>query len=298
MPKVIAVIVLFMVASLSIAGCFINNTPSPTAAYEFKTGFTHPTEINDLMKHGAVVLYFTKNNCPPCDTMAPKIADLQSQYESTDVTFATLNYDDNATSHSIFTNYGIEYMPAILVIRGDNAVAKFTGEPTDINAVKSAIGEAQDWYQLTQYIDAYHQTMRELHPTNLTDFRVTRINSTTAQINSAYVFPLPAYYNTTSGTYIENATVIKFNSSTEAARYAITGYILDMTDLYGLNNSSFQSLYRFVTAYKLATGFTPSVHVTYSDGNGTRRTDYGYFGKWVEQNGDFLWLVEYRDIVS
>jgi flagellar basal body-associated protein FliL len=37
--QVVAIVVLIVVAALAVAGCFINNTPSPTAAYEFKTGF-------------------------------------------------------------------------------------------------------------------------------------------------------------------------------------------------------------------------------------------------------------------
>jgi thiol-disulfide isomerase/thioredoxin len=99
--------------------------PAPPA-YEFKTGVNHPQEIKDLMKNGTVVLYFTENNCPPCDDMTPKVAVLQSQYNGTNVTFATFNLDDNATSMNIAKKYGIQWVPQVFVIRTDGAVANFT----------------------------------------------------------------------------------------------------------------------------------------------------------------------------
>lgn len=122
------------------------HAPPASPAYEFNTGVNHPQEIKDLLKNGTVVLYFYEDNCPFCKKMAPKMTDLQSQYNGSDVTFAHINIrDDNASSRNVTRNYGITGVPTILIIRRDGAVANFTGANTGINTVKSAIDDAQRW---------------------------------------------------------------------------------------------------------------------------------------------------------
>lgn len=140
------VITALCVASVEMSGCVNNSTPAnSTSAYEFKTGITPPPEVSELMKHGTVVLSFNVTGCPPCWSMTPKMAALQSEY-GTGVTFATIN-DTDTTSRQIFTSYGIDYASAIVVIRGDGAAAilRNNTREIDINTVRSAIDDARQW---------------------------------------------------------------------------------------------------------------------------------------------------------
>jgi hypothetical protein len=151
--------------------------------------------------------------------------------------------------------------------------------------------------QLTKYVDAYHQTLEELYPSNVTAFSVTWINDTTAQIRTAFTYtPKRPNTNTTSGTYSENDTVIKFSSADEATKYVYshaTDYRLMSTSLNSLNNSSFQHHYRLVNAYKLAMGYTPIVHVYYGhDSSSSTISGSGYFRRYAEQNTEYLWFVD------
>jgi hypothetical protein len=92
--------------------------------------------------------------------VAPKIADLQSQYNGTDVTVRTFNFDDSSTPKMLFSSYGIQYVPQVFVIRPDGAVANFSMKKDsgsdsfhpqdgsgsysmDFNAIRSAIEEAR-----------------------------------------------------------------------------------------------------------------------------------------------------------
>lgn len=146
--------------------------------------------------------------------------------------------------------------------------------------------------KLDRYVEAYHQTMKELHPTNLTIFRVTWNNSTTVQIQTAFTYTrlLPT---TTSDTESENATVIKFRYPDEATRYLYshtTGYFLSSTK-YPQNNTG---LYPPVRAYELANhlenGSGPSVYAYYRGVEGTATNGTG---RHVEQAGEYLWFVDY-----
>jgi hypothetical protein len=152
--------------------------------------------------------------------------------------------------------------------------------------------------QLAKYIDAYHQTLEELYPSNVTTFNVTWINDTTAQIHTAFTYaPERPNTNTTSGTYSENDTVIKFSSANEATKYVYsnaTDTRLVSTSLNSLNNSSFQHHYRLVNAYKLAMSYTPIVHVYYGYGNASTISDSEYLRRYAEQNAEYLWFIDYR----
>lgn len=141
----IVMLIAIIVIAASDAALLLHAAFTPAPAYTFQTGVNHPQEIKDLMKNGTVVLFFTENGCPPCDDMRPKVADLQSQYKGTGVTFAAFNAEDNATSKSIIENYGIKNVPEVFVIRSDGAVANFTGANTDIKTVQSAIDDARNW---------------------------------------------------------------------------------------------------------------------------------------------------------
>lgn len=169
--QLIAALCVVIIVAASVSVFFAYQLLFPPA-YAFKNGVNHPQAISNLLKNGTVVLYFTQNNCPPCDFVAPKIADLQSQYKGTDVTVMTvnpdgnttsrsafINYDDNPTSRSIFSAYGIQWTPEVFVIRPDGAVANFSMKKDsgsdsfhaqdggsynmDFNAIRSAIEEAR-----------------------------------------------------------------------------------------------------------------------------------------------------------
>jgi outer membrane PBP1 activator LpoA protein len=146
--------------------------------------------------------------------------------------------------------------------------------------------------QLTQYIEAYHQTMEELHPTNLSVFRVAWRNSTTAQIQTAFTY-IRLLPNTTSDTESENATIIKFRYADEATRYVYahtTGYFLSSTT-YPQNDTG---LYPPVRAYEVAnhleSGNGPSVYAYY---RGVEGTSINGTGRHIEQVGEYLWFVDY-----
>jgi hypothetical protein len=152
--------------------------------------------------------------------------------------------------------------------------------------------------QLAKYINAYHQTLEALYPSNVTAFNVTWINDTAAHIQTAFTYaPERPNTNTTSGTYSENDTVIKFSSADEATKYVhshAADYRLISTSLNSLNNSSFQHHYRLVNAYKLAMGYTPIVHVYYGYGNASTISGSEYFRRYAEQNAEYLWFVDYQ----
>jgi thiol-disulfide isomerase/thioredoxin len=143
--SIIAILIIVIIVTTSFSIFFAYQKFKPVPAYEFKTGVTHPEAIRDLMKHGTVVLLFTMNDCDPCVNMTRKMTDLQLQYRGTDVTFATFNYNDNATSNSILQHYGITFVPEIFVIRRDGAVVNFSTDYTNMNSVKSAIEDARKW---------------------------------------------------------------------------------------------------------------------------------------------------------
>jgi thiol-disulfide isomerase/thioredoxin len=165
--------------SIGISGC----TTIQSGGYEFKPGVSHPQEISDLIKNGTTVLLFiTKNNCPDCDAMKPKIDSLQSQLNGTTVTlkstaiakqtanatkqtgaatkqianatkqagkvaFVSVNVEDNQESlriGSLYSQDPVIRTPTIVVIRPDGAMAVWKG-PADETALKSAIQDALKW---------------------------------------------------------------------------------------------------------------------------------------------------------
>ncbi|MGZ4904127.1 MAG: thioredoxin family protein [Halobacteriota archaeon] len=131
-----AVIAVFCLLSVAMSGCISQ------AGYEFKSGTTPPKEVSDLMKNGTVVLFVTQNNCPDCEKVKPKIADLQSQFTGTNVTFARFNIDDNKTSYNIAKTYGVAATPTTIVLRHDGAAAAFVSD-FDVSTMKSAIEDAR-----------------------------------------------------------------------------------------------------------------------------------------------------------
>jgi thiol-disulfide isomerase/thioredoxin len=157
--RYVAVVAAVCLLCVGMSGC----ASISSGGYQFQSGQTHPPQISNLLKNGSTVLLFiTKNNCPDCEAMKPKIADLQSQLNGTNftlqgtgvttpstnatkqsnLTFIRVDVDDNLQSYNIGAQYGATTLPTIVVIRPDGAVAVFKG-PTDENLLKSAIADAQ-----------------------------------------------------------------------------------------------------------------------------------------------------------
>jgi thiol-disulfide isomerase/thioredoxin len=136
---------------VGMSGC-VSTTPATST--QFTTGTAPPQAVSDLLRHGTAVLLINQRNCPNCDEENPKFADLQAQYKDTNVSFATFNINDNGTSLRVAHAYNVTITPTILVVREDGAFAKLVcplypdNALIDLNAVKSAIDDAQKWQSL------------------------------------------------------------------------------------------------------------------------------------------------------
>jgi thiol-disulfide isomerase/thioredoxin len=136
--RYVAIFAVLCLLSVGMSGCISQS------GYEFKSGTTPPTVVNNLLKNGTVILFLTQDDCPTCEQVKPKIATLQSQYNGTNVTFAHFNLQDNATSSSLFSAYAVKTTPTTIVVRKDGATATFIGD-FDASTLKSAIEDAQKW---------------------------------------------------------------------------------------------------------------------------------------------------------
>jgi thiol-disulfide isomerase/thioredoxin len=134
--RYVAILAVLCLLSVGMSGCISQS------GYEFKSGITPPKVVSDLMKNGTVILFITQNNCPTCEQTRPRIADLQKQYNGTNVTFVNFNIDNNTTSRNVGQVYGVSATPTTVVLRKDGAAAIFVGL-FDENIVKSAIEDAR-----------------------------------------------------------------------------------------------------------------------------------------------------------
>jgi hypothetical protein len=77
-PKSIAaIVVLCLVAAALLLYGFITITSTP--AYEFKTGYTTPAQINDMLaEKGTAVINIEQNLCPICPPVTENMTKLQS----------------------------------------------------------------------------------------------------------------------------------------------------------------------------------------------------------------------------
>jgi thiol-disulfide isomerase/thioredoxin len=134
--RYVAILAVLCLLSVGMSGCISQS------GYEFKSGITPPKAVSDLMKNGTVILFITQNNCPACEQTRPMIADLQKQYNGTNVTFVNFNIDNNTTSRNVGQVYGVSATPTTVVLRKDGAAATFVGV-FDEKTVKSAIDDAR-----------------------------------------------------------------------------------------------------------------------------------------------------------
>lgn len=139
--RYIALIASVCLFSVTVSGCLNINQ----SGYEFKSGIATPTVVSNLMQKEPVILFITQNNCPDCEQARPLIANLQSQYNGTNVTFVNFNINDNSTSQSVAKAYGVTATPTTVVLRKDGSAAIFVGV-FDPSTVKSAIDDARSSY--------------------------------------------------------------------------------------------------------------------------------------------------------
>jgi len=139
--RYVAIVAALCLLCVGMSGC----ASISSGGYEFKSGITPPKAVSDLMQNRTVVLFITQNNCPACEQTRPLIAGLQSQYNSTNVTFVNFNIDNNTTSQNVGKAYGVSATPTTVVLRKDAAAAIFVGV-FDPSTVKSAIDDARSTY--------------------------------------------------------------------------------------------------------------------------------------------------------
>ncbi len=133
--------------------------------------------------------------------------------------------------------------------------------------------------QLVRYLEAYNQTIHQLHPNNLTVYRVTWNNSSAPQTEAAFTYH-PAGSNTTNIRFSDNVTVTRFSSVAEAAQYADS------------RSSGANVILDFPTsmpsAYASMTGHAPLVYSYYDVQPAT-----GKPGKLVIQLDEYVWVGLY-----
>lgn len=134
--------------------------------YDFEPWEDHPEFINRYIESGHPVVLVIHGNCSHCELVTSEMVGLQSQLHGVTldldnqtqsiapqnasplIFFAYVNVSSDPTSDAIAQQYGVQQTPTIIVIRGDGAAATFVpkGE-IDINELKSAIADAEKWYE-------------------------------------------------------------------------------------------------------------------------------------------------------
>ncbi len=114
--------------------------------------------------------------------------------------------------------FAIVAILGVLAVGGCIQVGNIDISPAGTTATNSTSSDVRD-PQLVQYLEVYNQTIHQLHPNNLTVYRVTWNNGSTPQIEMAFTYR-PAGSNTTNIRFSDNVTVTRFSSVAEAAQYA------------------------------------------------------------------------------
>ncbi len=135
------VIALFFLSALIVATCGCTSIESSGTKLSFTTGTNHPSDVQELLKKGPVLIYFG-GDCQSCKDTKVIISNLERQYNGTSVTILRVN--PLTDTNRIDVNYGVKTIPTVVVIRGDGAVAKNVGTP-DEQTLKNTIEDALKW---------------------------------------------------------------------------------------------------------------------------------------------------------
>ncbi len=170
----------------------------------------------------------------------------------------------------------------ILIVITSLAVAGCTTPTPGTSPSPSATPDSH----LARYVEEYTQSSRALHPNNMTTWRVTWNNSTAVQIQAAYTYQPPIPNTTTTFTYAETSTVLKFGSADDASQYAkshASGYRLTRTNCTNATAT-------VLGLYTRAMGHRPTVCTQYINGSRT--------GQYVEQYNEFVWVGNFADYLT
>jgi hypothetical protein len=136
--------------------------------------------------------------------------------------------------------------------------------------------------QLAQYIEAYNATLRGEHPNNLTAWRVTSINASSAQIQDAWTYP-SSTNSAVNLTYSENVTLIRFGSPDAA-----TAYVGNNSAGYRLVATSYPSKLS-PEANQRAKGNAATVYTIFDTG-----ASLGAPGNVIVQTDQYVWIGAYE----
>ncbi len=133
--------VLLLLGTLVVATCGCTSIETSGTKLSFTTGTTHPSDVQALLKKGPVLIYFG-GDCQACKQTKVIISNIEQQYSGTSLTILRINPLNDTTRKDV--SYGITTIPAVVVIRGDGAVAKNVGQP-DEQMLKNTIEDALKW---------------------------------------------------------------------------------------------------------------------------------------------------------
>ncbi len=132
---------LLLLSALVVATCGCTSVETSGTKLSFTTGTTHPSDVQELLKKGPVLIYFG-GDCQSCKQTKVIISNLEKQYNGTSLTILRVNPLTDTARKDV--NYGVTGVPTVVVIRGDGAVAKNVGQP-DEQTLKNTIEDALKW---------------------------------------------------------------------------------------------------------------------------------------------------------
>ncbi len=132
---------LLLLSALIVATCGCTSVETSGAKLSFTTGTTHPSDVQELLKKGPVLIYFG-GDCQSCKQTKVIISNVEKQYSGTSLTILRVNPLNDATRKDV--SYAVKGVPTVVVIRGDGAVAKNVGQP-DEQTLKNTIEDALKW---------------------------------------------------------------------------------------------------------------------------------------------------------
>jgi hypothetical protein len=136
--------------------------------------------------------------------------------------------------------------------------------------------------QLAQYIERYNATLNSEHPNNVTAWRVSPINATSAKIQDAWTYP-SSTNSAVSVTYSENVTLIRFNSPAAA-----TTFVNNQSAGYRLVATSYPNKLS-PEANQRAKGNGTTVYAIYDTGS-----SLGTVAKLIVQTDQYVWIGDYQ----